>query len=784
MRNLPAMEAIWRSGEYVGDRRPTIRATIQHPHIALRTYGLMSTYSFITNPPKSGTASSSPIDGLIDPTHGRKVTNTYADLLFSNPAAPFEIGQIRSLTWTRSLDTDAGSMTMEIANIGYKAPSTLVPTHRRYVPDAHRDLDYPGYFTPTRGTSANAKRWGHTKNPWYGMLLPDNVIRTYEGYGVDFSKRPEKDPHLVQTGVWMIDTIKMNAFGDMTIVARDLARLLLDQQTNQPVIPKDFDGPLSFEDWLTDADVPTPTRTRVYLTGASSSNDYGPFKGEDGNYYPAVENGPQHPASAVLDDNPASYWRSFSHIRPNWRWATEWVQVNCKPATIDQLGVWLIGHGYTMYVSVYANGHWLNANGEAASDSDPTVPWQHNPESPPAPAYRDQQAVIPYVSQHVIPSSWDGYLNTATFDTPLPGVTAIRLSFRNLQRLPGTVKNYRVAVRQVRLDAAAGTSTTKLTPGPAGSNPGRYSDYTDIIKLCCAWAGLFWPSTAYQYLSDGTQPAQRFTKPDPVLGAVNGRVWGDFELTGTTGFVKIDDPLVNKSLMDVVTYVRNIIGFAFWLDEQGAAQWRLPNVYDAGNWVTDNSISTGRTNKMHSIDERQLLMELDSTLNSRNVFEYIRVSNLDPDTKEGIAATYNPNPIGLRRVGLWNEDKFTSAELQRAAEMTAAAALWLYRQDRVVIPGFPGIQVDDQVRIFERVTSEGNIHYVKGIQSSHNADTGEWTYTLDTQWLGDNPHTKWAIPMSQQPKAILDAVTKRRVRVQMRRDVDPVYRQAVRDTFG
>ncbi len=779
MRNLPAMEKIWRSGEYVGDRRPTIRATIQTPHMALRTFGLMSTYSYITNAPKSGTASATPLTGLIDPKHGRKVSNTYADLLFTNPAAPFEISQIKSVTWTRSLDQDAGTMTMEIANTGYKGAGYVVPMQGKFVPDAYRDLDFPGYFTPTRGTSQYSKRWGHTRNPWYKQLFPDNIVRTYEGYGVDFAKRPELDPNLVLTGTWMIDTVKMDAFGRLTITARDLVRLLLDHQTNQPVIPKDFD-PLSFEDWATDADVPSPTRTRVYLTEAVSANDFGPFKGDDGVYRPVASNRGVHPAGAVLDDNPASYWRSFSHIRPNWKWGTEWVEVHCKPATIDQIGVWLIGTGYTMFVSVYANGHWLNAKGTPAGAGDPKVPWSPNPESPPAPNYRDQQARVPYVKQMVVPKSWNGQLNTITFSEPIPGATKVRLSFRNLQRLPGTRKNYRVAVRQIRLEAAAGTTTTKLKRGPAGSNPGRYSDYTDIIKLCCAWAGLYWPSTAYRYYSDGSKPRQAWTRPDPVLGAVNGRVWGDFEQTGTTGVVKIDDTLVNKSLMDVITYVRNIIGFAFWVDEQGAAQWRLPNVYDAGNWVTDNSISTGRTANTLQIDEKQLLMELDATLNSRNVFEYIRVSNLDPNVKEGVAATYNPNPIGLRRVGLWNEDKFKSSELQRTAEMTAAAALWLYRQDRVVIPGFPGIQIDDQVRIFERITTEGNIHYVKAIQSSHDAENGEWTYTLDTHWLGDHPNGKWAIPVSQQPKSIIEHIVKRPTRMQLRRDVDPDFIAATR----
>jgi hypothetical protein len=52
-----------------------------------------------------------------------------------------------------------------------------------------------------------------------------------------------------------------------------------------------------------------------------------------------------------------------------------------------------------------------------------------------------------------------------------------------------------------------------------------------------------------------------------------------------------------------------------------------------------------------------------------------------------------------------------------------------------VIPANPAIQIDDQVRIFERVTDETFFHYVTGITSAYDAETGKGEYTLrPTGW--------------------------------------------------
>lgn len=79
------------------------------------------------------------------------------------------------------------------------------------------------------------------------------------------------------------------------------------------------------------------------------------------------------------------------------------------------------------------------------------------------------------------------------------------------------------------------------------------------------------------------------------------------------------------------------------------------------------------------------------------------------------------------------------------ADLIAVRQHYKYRTDSIQIAANPAIQIDDQVQPFERVTSEGFIHYVKGIQSEFDAASGRWVMTLQTHWLGDDPYHNWAV---------------------------------------
>jgi hypothetical protein len=774
MRLLPAMERIWRSGEYIGDQRPTLRVTVQRPKMALRSFGVMTSFRYV-NPPLSATPTAMDILNAsnIDPNHGRKVTQSYADFLFSNESPPKELPDlvIKSCDWSTSLDSDAGTMTLTMFNSmpGEQPSSALpMPGDGSQTPSTRRDLDYLAYYTYNRGQSQWSKRWGHAKDLWTGWIMPDNIVRTYQGYGRSTFVPPELDPNLAITGTWLIDSVEMTALGLMTDQCRNMARLLLDQHTGEPVVPHDFNDPMSFQNWDTKIATP-PVRTRVPLSISDTSSRYGPYKTSEGlvdvpNFDTERYRG--HAPGDVLDDSAQSYWMSFAHIKPRWPWGVEWIEVKMHPSRIEIIKTWLVGHGYTVYVSVFADGHWRNKRGLPAGGGDPKISWTPNPTNP----TRDQQARVPYMMSFTAGERFKQGLTSISLPVPVDKVTKVRLSFTNLQRLPGITKltDFRFGMRSLQVFGAEKPGQANLKKGPAGANPGRYSDYTDIVKLCCAWGGLYWPSNGFSKYADESSHPVSYRRSDPVLG-VYGRVWGDFEQTGTSGGAEIPvDSLENKSLMDVINMVRDVIGFIFFIDETGAAQWRLPNLYEKGNWITDRSVNAGRTVKVRTIDERENLTDVSPTISSQNIRDTYQVQNY---TTTKTAAGYNPNPTGLRKIGIWADDRFYDADLQRAADMISIRGLFTYRTDRVTIPGFPGIQIDDQVTVMERATSEGFIHYVSGIESSHDVTTGEWTYTLTTNWLGDRPDGVWALPPRGLPGEITNHLSKVRARAQIRSTV-------------
>jgi hypothetical protein len=96
------------------------------------------------------------------------------------------------------------------------------------------------------------------------------------------------------------------------------------------------------------------------------------------------------------------------------------------------------------------------------------------------------------------------------------------------------------------------------------------------------------------------------------------------------------------------------------------------------------------------------------------------------------------------------------------AELIGMKILFSYRKGSARILGHPYLQLDDQVRIFERITNELNVHYVSAIASRMDLETGEYTMDVTTHWLGQNPNTDWFVdylqltPAVRQLPAILD----------------------------
>ena len=694
MRNVPQqMTDAWLSGDYTGPQRAMQRATIQVINLKERR-----------------------VDS---------VDEVYAMAVFGQTQTPVELPNVKSISWQRSVDSDAASCTLVLYN--------TEPLPLGQVPDLDGNLDLPGYYTFNRGRTnylPASTRWGHTANAWQDMLVPDRLIKTYEGYGFDSTVGPDLDPHMVQSGVWLIDDVRYGTDGLITVECRDLGRLLLDQIMFPPVVPMQ-QYPLQFE---TRHEVTsTSVSTASGFTSGTLSNDSnaaGGYTGFNGSVY-------GHQPSHALDTDPSTYWLSIGNATPNSDYSFEWLEINVSGA-VSAVKVHTWGGPYRMYVSVYADGAW---QGQAK------VPY--NPKSQ---AAAPNGSDIPYLAVATVDKDAE---NVVRFST-VQGVTKVRVTFTSLYDSNLGTYQYRAGVRTFQVSAEVQTTTTTT------SICGNIDDYTDIVKKLLAYGGFWWSAVAAENNIEITDGSEITITPvagsDPVLG--EGRIWGDVMMSGTAPIAPTPEnpDLVSvplgveiwdkKPLMDGINYVRDVLGFIFFVDELGAAVFRFPNMKEVGNYIGAMSSGSGPaysagTVEMVIIDEQQTLISLTARLSSRSMRERVFVAN-SSGAVGAMAAGHNPYPANLRRVGGWTDLHFTdSNECKVMAELITLQQVFTYRTDQVEIPGYSRIQIDDQVRLIEAITSETNVHYIKAITSEWDLETGRWTYQLDTQWLGGAPDDDW-----------------------------------------
>ena len=690
--------ATWQSGDYVGKNRPMMRATIQMLNMQVFAYDLAKV-----------------------PFSQRKGTGKFTSAIFGQAHQPVELPNIKSIRWSRSVNQDVATCTIVLYN------SAPLPLGQAPVDDY--TLDMPGYYTAMRGETGN--RWGQVKNGWRDLIVPDRLIRTYEGYGFDPEVVPEDDPDQYPSGVWLIDDVSYSATGHLiTVECRDVGRVLLDQIMFPPVIPFP-QYPLTWDKYHT---ITVPKTTKVSGSGwrrpKYNTDSNIPYIGSgitDGGLQYVSSSGTVygHHGRDAFDTSTSSYWLSVGN-RQKWSSAYEYVQGSVT-GTVGAVRVHAWGGPYRMWISVFSGGKWQGAH---------KIPYRSR--------VVDTEADIPYV--HVVTIGKDEDL-TVKLPRSYASATMVRITFSRLYNSGlGRSYKYRAGVRDFEV-ATSGTVTTNTNV-----TVGNYDDYSDIVKWLCAWGGFYWPlgqtNQAYLTQTDGTKVTVAPGTTDGTAGFPAGRVWGDFELTGTAN--ALGSPLGieiwdKKPLMDGINYVKEIVGYNFFIDENGGVVWRSPNIFKKGNWVSGVGGNAGYTAGIVTIDERQTLLDLTPKMSSRNVRERIFVANIS-GRYAGMSQGYNPYPSGLRRVGGWTDQKFTSTtECQVMADMITMRQAQRYRTNTITITGYPAIQVDDQVRIYERITGEQWIHYVIGISSEWDLESGKWTYTLDTQWLGEAPGTRWLV---------------------------------------
>jgi hypothetical protein len=738
MRNVPPeMTAAWQSEDKTGPRKPVVRATIAQVK--------MVRFPYDTRYAPGGDMDWEAIKNRV---------GYFTTLLFGTDVEVREIRNIRSYSWSRTVDGDIAECTITIRN------TELTPIGNQERTEHAEDFDMPGFFSPNRGDAESEARWGYVESGWEDFYIPDRVVKTYEGYGCDGEVAPGLDPNLMQSGTWLIDRVTSNATGDIVLHCRDLGRLLLDQVVFPPVIPYE-EYPLEWNRIRT-AMIPGRSPTGGSWSGkladkgtARSSNEYYDVELDPTTGLNYVEaNGSvhgHHPKDAVTKvtsgnavdpDDPEPYWLSTGQET---RWSRVWWEFEFNnPRDVAALRMSCVGGPYRIFVSLQnSDGDWVGAK---------KIPYEVTTKDVDIEAGKKQIK--------------NGVADRAKkFDVVLPKVYAdikkVRVTFSRLWDSRTSI-DYPWRAGLKNIEVYWGTKANMgFAKGDVAKVVGNYKDYTDIVKWVCAWGGFYWPGHGADDVSgDDRQDYIRLGWTGDPGEAINlkrwvkwahadnrlakGRVWGDFMNTGTADISNgLKSDLFDKQpLLDVISYVRDITGFLFFIDEQGAAIWRMPNVWKHGNYLSPSTLggpTRARSSAFVTIDETQTLLDWSVETSSESNREVIFIS--DVNGRYGVAINgYAPANAALRRTAGWTDTHFESKnECRTMADLIAARQMHDYRRGTLRIPGYPAIQMDDQIRIYERVTSETYFHYVLGIECDLDMEAGEWFYNLTTHWLGEDP---------------------------------------------
>lgn len=654
----------------------------------------------------------------------------YSCIPLGQSSSPIELPNVKSLKWSRAGDQTVATMTMELWN--------TEPLPLGAVPEDTNFFDIPGYYTFSRGKYLGTPpSWATTTNRWQDILVPDRLIHTYEGYGFDSGSIPEDDVNLYKSGTWLIDDVTFDG-GVIRLECRDVGRALIDQILMPPVVPM-ASYPLYFEQ-LHNVDNPDIVTT--------TTSWFHPSYDKDVNSVHGLSNIFGHTGADAFDGSENTYWLSISYHEPSDEYSFSFLQGKFSGRTVSAIKFKTWGGPYLAYVSVYANGKWQGK--------------QIVPYNPTDPSALPNGANIPFVTTAKAPR--DGW-TTVKFKTNITGVTKVRIALTNLYDTGvANPYRYRSGIRDFQVSGPVTTTVDGGTHVEPLTRPPGFNDYSDIIKTLLAYAGWHWPTNAARSFltkSDGSVVPIAATSTDTGI-LQNGRVWGDIETAGTGGIAPLGVNIWDKKpVMDGINYVKDILGYIFYIDEDGGAVFRSPNIWSVGNWVGNAGTDVGRTSSIIEIHDDKVMLNFQAKLSSRSIRERVFVGNLAGNFGAAVKGL-NPYPSGLRRVGGYTDQHFLSAaECRIMADLITLRQLFTYRTDTVTIPGLPAIQCDDQVKLVERISEENYLHYVKSISMEFEMKSGRYTYSLGTHWLGAEPFNNWTFDpanMSQETRDYLQAM--------------------------
>ena len=263
---------------------------------------------------------------------------------------------------------------------------------------------------------------------------------------------------------------------------------------------------------------------------------------------------------------------------------------------------------------------------------------------------------------------------------------------------------------------------------------GNYKDYADIIKDLVLWSGWL----LYQD-PDSVTPTYDASAPPPVLGRI--------ETTGSYSDECLPADIFDKNAVaDAIVRIKEAVGYFTWVDEEGGYHFELPNWWAPGNF-DENGF---HVDELFEVDESVNMVDYQASFKDDALRSEIIIATEDPeeDYSETTYTRFIPYSSdllrGMVKPAMWVNGLFVDADRRQIMAELIAMHIWFSkRQGQTTCVANPNIQINDQVRLFERQSAETYIHYVRGVSTNHDLDTGVYTMTLTTHWLGD--HDDWSI---------------------------------------
>jgi hypothetical protein len=425
-----------------------------------------------------------------------------------------------------------------------------------------------------------------------------------------------------------------------------------------------------------------------------------------------------HRPSDAFDANPNTFYLSVGNSDPSRPFAVAWIEGTIR-AEVNAILVHPFMGNYECYISVEENGQWVNGANGAVIPYNSSILFENGNE--PFGAV-DSQADIFYVKKTSIP--WE---TPTVIDLPRRyNARKIRLTFRNLQRTQWGPYYYRAGVRRfggiLKKNVTTNVTDEKVITKQVKVD-GNTTEYTDVVKQFLLWAGWEFHSLSNPNSSN------------PI-------VYGDVEDTGARPeFCINEDVFDRKTVWDAINVIRDIVGYNFYIKDDGRAVFVAPNFWAQGNFLEDRTY----TEFIPQIDERKTLTAFQEVHSDQNLRTSIVISSNEPtlDQQSTISARFIPPAEarkfarGMERPFMWVNENFTSQEeMEILAELVALRIWFKSRQQQVTMVGNPTFEIDDQVRVYERQSGQVYVLYINGISSNLDMDSGSYTMTLTTNWLG------------------------------------------------